>query len=172
MVPVLVGSVPAFWKLEMGYTRSNSVTLVLEADEDGNLDLVDCYDEDGSRKENQPKGLTDVGWVKEEWSCVGFDMIGDEDLRMSSKLVVKGHMWCDGPDWEGDYDGGFDIDEIIERKPMIKRFSKTGADGSKAVVVTDCPECHMTHIIADDGSQFQVFDCGEGIVSVYVMEDD
>jgi len=109
----------------MSYYRSAQVTLTLEADEDGNLELADCRDEFGSTKDwDEKQGRwTPVGWAKEVWANIGTGMFSDCVLPCA-KLVVKGHMWDDGPDWKGDYDAGFKIDEIIERKPMITRFSK------------------------------------------------
>jgi hypothetical protein len=153
----------------MSYTKSEPITLVLEADEDGNLDLVDCYDDAGNH-EGWHMACSSVGWVREDWANCGPDMLGDDELLLSARLVVRGYSWLEGPDRAGEYDGGFEIDKIIERKPMIKRFSVVGADGNKYVNVTDCPGCHMTHVIPDDKSQKQVYECGDELVVVYVED--
>jgi len=159
----------------MSRTKTGIVTLVLEADEDGNLDLVDCYDADGSREShanNAIDRMTDVGWVRDDWRYAGTDMLrSNDELLMSAKLVVKGYSWTTRT-YDGEYDGGFEVVEVVSRKPMIRRRAVPSATkaGVKHVDVCDCPVCGTSHSLPDDGSQKQVFDCGGETVVVYVED--
>lgn len=145
----------------MAYSSSEPVILEFEADEDGNLELIDSYDETGNRETHQPKGrsLTSVGWAKEEWHAVGISMLGDrEDFEFIKTIKIKGYMWCDGPDHNGEYDGGFEIETILESVPMAK--GKTiEKQGQKLVFIDDCPNCHKQHTIKDNAYLTQTYVC-------------
>ena len=145
----------------MPYTRTEPIIMEFEADEDGNLELVDCYDESGNRETHQPcgKSLTDMGWATEEWHVVGIDMLGSkQDYEYTKTLKIKGYMWCDGPDFNREYDGGFEIEEVLEDIPMAQAVP-VEKNGKRLVFIEDCPNCHKQHTIKDNTYLTQNYVC-------------
>jgi len=154
------------------YSETAPVTLLLELDEDGCLELIECYDESGSieAQDGSGKGLTNVGWVLEEWSSAGIDMLCDatDDMHFSEKLKIKGRMWCDGPDCCGEWDSGFKIDEVLEHIPAAKGFC-IKYEGENCIEVPNCPHCKEKHILTDTNRAVIEYECGEKTIKAIIQ---
>lgn len=152
----------------MPYSRTQELILKLEADEDGNLDLESVTLLDGGgccclTIEDKYR-MCDVCAAEEEFSNVGVDCLG-MDVSGYHSLKLKGHIWWDGPDHNGECDGGIKVVEVLDSKEW---FNVTSLDDK--LTIDPCPVCHGKHVLDDPKTQVTDVPCGEEVVRVYIKD--
>ena len=105
---------------------------------------------DGSVEQRR---MCDLCAMQEEWKLVGTDNIDAVEFEHYSWVKVRAHFWWE-QDYEGDYDGGLEIEEVLESKPCPTVRAESGF-----VVLKNCPYCQHKHIVEDTNHEFETVPC-------------
>ena len=78
--------------------------------------LKDLFTENQEEPED-PNYL--IKWTRDELDGMGLEYALFPDGVPTGKtenycLLVKGYPWATGPDWQGEYDGGFEVESVEE----------------------------------------------------------